>query len=183
MKMQQISQSLISASMAGLCLVTGAKTLAANDFPSSGFVVDFSNLADSQSSMSSLVSNQSFSTADIPHASVDTITSDRAKVEQPFAIPSQFHGEWNSNLEHCGTAWGDSRLQIDANYIEFHESSGPVVEIVAQGDHDLTVTIELSGEGDTWLDERHFKLSSDLQALESIFDPSESGFVRYRCSS
>ncbi len=105
---------------------------------------------------------------------------DLAKTEQGQKIPKPFQGEWNSNLEQCGSQAGDTRLVIDAQRIQFHESQGLIQDIATDGERKLTGKIELSGEGETWLSDIDFQLSDDQQALTAITDGSS--FVRYRCS-
>ena len=100
--------------------------------------------------------------------------------EQQRTIPDRFVGEWNARLKHCGTDLDDSRLRITADGIRFHESGGPVRAVVTQGEFDLALIVELSGEGSTWLAFEHFKLSADHTHLTDVTD-NDSGLVRYRC--
>jgi hypothetical protein len=141
------------------------------------------NLAVFQRPVPLLVSGQDRSTENViaSTSGIATPTVTTRVAEQLFEIPIQFQGEWNANLEECGSTRGDSRLWIGADYIEFYESSGPTLEVVVQGEFELRVTTELSGEGDTWLDQRYFQLSEDNQTLEAKFDTTDPGFVRYRC--
>ncbi len=94
-------------------------------------------------------------------------------------VPPRFQGEWNSNLEHCGTGLNDSRLRISANRIRFYESGGPAKAVVTQGEFDLALISELSGEGQTWLSYNLFRLSADHTYMTDV--TGESKFVRYRC--
>jgi hypothetical protein len=100
--------------------------------------------------------------------------------EQQRAIPARFQGEWNTKLEHCGTDRNDSRLRISADHIQFHESGGPVRAIVTQGELDLAVIAEMSGEGETWLFFRNFRLSADHAYMTDVTD-KDFGIVCYRC--
>ena len=99
--------------------------------------------------------------------------------EPQRTVPARFQGEWNSNLEHCGTGLNDSRLRISADRIRFYESDGPIKAVVTQGEFDLALTTELSGEGETWLSRNLFRLSADHMSITDITDGAE--FVRYRC--
>jgi hypothetical protein len=83
-----------------------------------------------------------------------------AAESQP-SVPARFQGEWISNLKHCGTTLDESRLTIGAERIRFHESGGAIKAVVTQGDSDLALIVELSGEGETWLAYNHFRLSGD----------------------
>jgi len=100
--------------------------------------------------------------------------------EQQREIPARFLGEWNAKLKDCGTDRNDSRLRITADHIRFHESGGPVRAVVTQGEFDLALIEELSGEGSSWLSYTHFKLSADQKSLTDVTD-NDSGLVRYRC--
>jgi hypothetical protein len=100
--------------------------------------------------------------------------------EQQRAVPARFQGEWNTNLEHCGTDLNDSRLKISTDRIQFYESGGPVRTVVTQGDFDLALIAEMSGEGETWLSYRHFRLSADHTYMTDVTD-KDFALVRYRC--
>jgi len=100
--------------------------------------------------------------------------------EQQREIPARFLGEWNAKLKDCGTDRNDSRLRITADHIRFHESGGPVRAVVTQGEFDLALIEELSGEGSSWLSYTHFRLSADQTHLTDVTD-NDSGLVRYRC--
>jgi hypothetical protein len=102
--------------------------------------------------------------------------------ERQQTVPARFHGEWNENLKHCGTSLNDSRLIIGPEQIRFHESAGAIKAVVTQGETDLALIAELSGEGETWLTYNHFRLSADQKSLTDVTDGGEDGgFVRYRC--
>jgi len=94
-------------------------------------------------------------------------------------VPPRFQGEWNSNLVDCGTGLNDSRLRISANRIRFYESGGPTKAVVTEGEFDLALISELSGEGQTWLSYNLFRLSADHTYLTDV--SNDSTLVRYRC--
>ena len=102
-----------------------------------------------------------------------------AAAVQKHDVPTRFQGEWNAHIEHCGSGQDESRLGIAAREIRFYESTGPVRAVVIQGRSDLAVIIELSGEGETQLFFKHFRLSADRKQLVDV--TGESKFVRYRC--
>lgn len=106
--------------------------------------------------------------------------SSAAAAERQGTIPARFQGEWNIKLEHCGTDQNDSRLKISADRLQFHESGGSVRAVVTKGKLELAVIAELSGEGETWLFYRHFRLSPDHTSLTDITG-NDSAVVRYRC--
>ena len=95
-------------------------------------------------------------------------------------VPTQFLGGWNSVLAHCGTSQNDSSLRIESDHIYFWESDGPILAVVVQGQHELAIIVELSGEGQTWLSTAQFKLSPAKDKLIYASIPGED-FVRHRC--
>lgn len=99
--------------------------------------------------------------------------------EQHQIVPDRFQGEWHSDLENCGTL-AEGGLQMEADRIQFYESTGSIVSVVTQGQSDLALTSELSGEGETWLAQHHFRLSEDGNSLSAIVYGNPS-LTRYRC--
>jgi hypothetical protein len=94
-------------------------------------------------------------------------------------IPARFQGQWVENLRDCGKL-SDTNLKISANRVDFWESFGTVRSVKAQGNSDLYVTAQFSGEGETWTDSLRFRLSNNQKALTAIYDDG-SQFTRYRC--
>jgi hypothetical protein len=99
------------------------------------------------------------------------------RVEQ---IPSPFHGVWQQrcNLPYTGESW----LRIEPHSISFYESSGPVLAAVTRGPDELALIIELSGEGETWLDVVRFQLepAASPPLLRDVTGPEP--FSRRLCS-
>lgn len=96
------------------------------------------------------------------------------------AIPAQFQGEWNENLEHCGTGINHARFRIGPDWIRFYESGGPVRAVVTEGELEVAVIARLSGEGMSYLSALHFRLSPDQARLEQLGIGGAS-VVRHRC--
>lgn len=94
------------------------------------------------------------------------------------SIPSSFRGEWNADLEACGTGSSVTRLRISADQMRFYESVGAVREVVIESNRVITVTAEYQGEGDTWQDERRLSLSENGNSL-TVSNGTE--LVRNRC--
>jgi hypothetical protein len=103
-----------------------------------------------------------------------------AAAERVASVPGPFQGEWMADLKGCGSKSDDSRLEIGADRIRFYESSGPIRAVVVQGDRELALIVELSGEGERWLSFSHFRLSEDGKSLTDV--SSEPAFVRHRCA-
>ncbi|AFY37696.1 hypothetical protein Lepto7376_1344 [[Leptolyngbya] sp. PCC 7376] len=93
-------------------------------------------------------------------------------------IPAQFQGEWNMDLEGCGSLLSDGRLEIGPNQLQFYESVGTVSNIMVTGTAGLTVTSEYFSEGETFTDTDSFQLSGDNLTLTHL----GTNTVRYRCS-
>jgi len=94
-------------------------------------------------------------------------------------VPVRFRGEWNANLEDCGTGLNDSRLRITADRIQFYESGGPIKAVSGRGEFEISIIAELAGEGAAWDAVHRFRLSSDHKTLIDVTGGDE--FVRYRC--
>lgn len=101
--------------------------------------------------------------------------------ERQDTIPEQFRGIWASRATHCA-ARGESVLTFRETAIDFYESRGRVLAIAAHGETELALLIEASGEGQTWLETRQFRLSEDRQTLTDVTGRRQ-GAVRYRCST
>ncbi|NJO56639.1 MAG: hypothetical protein HC834_10260 [Rhodospirillales bacterium] len=100
--------------------------------------------------------------------------------ERLDAIPDRFLGEWRAVSNACADPAGETWMRISSDRIAFYESEGPVIAVVADGKETLTVTIELSGEGEVWELSRRFRLSEDQKILSDISEDSD-GFDRHRC--
>jgi hypothetical protein len=68
---------------------------------------------------------------------------------------------------HC-TFGGESTLTIGERTVDGYESRGRVLAIATEGQTELAVLVEASGEGQTWLSALQFKLSEDRQTHTAI---------------
>ncbi len=108
-----------------------------------------------------------------------TLTGSSAIIQEARSeIPTQFQGEWNMNLDGCGSPLSDGRLIIEPKKLQFYESTGTVSEVMVTGTAGLTVTSEYFAEGDTFTETDSFELSGDSSTLTHL----ETDAVRYRCS-
>lgn len=97
-------------------------------------------------------------------------------------VPSDFVGEWNMDLADCGTSRNDSRLVIEPSRIMWWESSGPVTRVAVHGPREITLTSELSGEGEAWTATTRFVLGEDGSLAAT--DVSSGGtLTRLRCTA
>ncbi|WMJ70629.1 hypothetical protein [Stenotrophomonas sp. 24(2023)] len=100
--------------------------------------------------------------------------------ERHDSVPTKFLGEWSADLGACGTDTDDSVLVIRPHHITFWGSNGPIKAVVTRGALEIMLIVESTGEGETWLDAQHFRLSADGTRLATLHDGTES-FMRYRC--
>jgi len=106
--------------------------------------------------------------------STDAASSDAEPAQT--TVPAQFQGEYATDTRACNSPAHESRLTIGAWRIKFHESSGAIVA-VESGRNALTITAELTGEGQTREATYRFNLSDDGQILTD----RDSGMQRQRC--
>lgn len=97
------------------------------------------------------------------------------------AVPNQFQGTWAASLTQCSARSTTSKLVISEKRIAFYESHGPILAIASDGEFDLALILELSGEGETWLETRQFKLSEDRQTLTDVTGRRQL-MTRVRCN-
>ena len=57
---------------------------------------------------------------------------------------------------------------------------GLLTEDRVSGHHDITVTMAMSGEGETWVDHQRLQLSPDGNVLTVLGSPEQSGWTLYR---
>ena len=92
------------------------------------------------------------------------------------AIPAAFHGVWDYVDGSCAPE-SDLRIEIRPESIGFYESLGELTAIDIASPDDITVTLAMEGEGETWDMQRRFVLSDDGATLtpqavgEESFEP------------
>ena len=104
-----------------------------------------------------------------------------AAAETHATIPKQFRGSWAGSTAHCAAASAESKLTIRETALDFYESRGRVLAVATQGETELALLIEASGEGQSWLDARQFRLSEDGQTLTDVTGGRKQA-VRVRCN-
>lgn len=96
-------------------------------------------------------------------------------------IPKIFQGKWTSDIKNCEFD-DETNLQIFKDNVSFYESSGPAISIVTKQEYELALIVELSGEGEEWLQFVHYKINAKNNQLTDITDAYEKNkLVRYRC--
>jgi hypothetical protein len=100
-------------------------------------------------------------------------------------VPAQFQGDWNSKMEDCDSGLNDSALSIDAHWIRFYESGGPILAVIVMGKTRLSLIARLtSGEGGntTWDAPTQYELSPNGAVLTDTTFPNEDHpMIRYKC--
>ena len=94
-------------------------------------------------------------------------------------VPKRFQGEWNERVNDCGTGDNDSAMRLTATRLELYESSGPIRAVVTNGEFELMVIAELSGEGESHFLYRRYRLAGDGSYLADVTDGDK--YIRYRC--
>lgn len=111
-------------------------------------------------------------------AAVDAVPAQPGPAPQSRAIPARFHGHWAASAARCEAAGDESALEIRHDHVAFHESSGPVLRAMDDGDA-LEVLLHLTGEGETREAWYAFRLEDGGTALVD----TRADFRRVRCGS
>jgi hypothetical protein len=92
------------------------------------------------------------------------------------AVPAAFQGVWAATAADCDEP-AETRLEITADRLRFHESSGAVASVEAKGSDEILVIIPLSGEGGASRRTFRYRL---LDGGAGLFDV-RNGLERARC--
>ena len=84
--------------------------------------------------------------------------------QQADAIPAQFLGVWDNADGNCSPN-SDLRMAVRPREIEFYESLGRVANVEVQDARTALVTLDMSGEGETWQTTNRFVLSNNGNTL------------------
>jgi len=98
-------------------------------------------------------------------------------------VPPQFQGDWNSKMEDCDSGSNDSALSIDARWIRFYESGGPILAVIYDGKSTLSLIARLSSaeeEGATWDAPMKFEISPNGAVLKDVTSQTITA-TRYKC--
>ena len=99
-------------------------------------------------------------------------------------IPASFLGIWDIADGTCNPA-SDLRMDIRADEIEFYESMGEVISVDVESPDRILVSMDMSGEGETWQVTSRYVLSENgavLTPMEAEADPRYQPIPRKRCS-
>lgn len=122
--------------------------------------------------------------ADAPGTDVPDTGAPPATLPPPVAgpdpvatVPSRFQGSYAADQAACDAAGNPTQLDIEADSISFHESSGPITAVIS-GPSGITLTAMLTGEGETREATYSFRLSDDGGTLTD----QGGGMERVRCN-
>ena len=93
-------------------------------------------------------------------------TAHSAEVNE--TVPDQFQGTWAGSVAECSARAAESRFVLSEKRIAFWESQGPVLAVASDRELELALIVELSAEGQTWLETRQFRLSVDRNTLSDV---------------
>ena len=87
-------------------------------------------------------------------------------------IPAKFRGTWTYKQDGKHPPGGENPTVIGATTWTGHESEGQVKSVRVSPDNDISVTMAMSGEGETWVDHSRLRLSPDGNVL-TVVDSSD----------
>ncbi len=111
-------------------------------------------------------------------AALLAIPSNAAEIHD--VVPDQFLGTWAASAAQCASTLTESKLVISGKRIAFYASEGPILSVVSDGALELALILELSGEGQTWVETKQFRLSEDRRTLTDVTGRSQTA-TRIRC--
>lgn len=96
-------------------------------------------------------------------------------------VPAAMIGVWDYVAGSCDPA-SDLRLEIAADHLLFYEAYGEIQSVAREGD-DVTLTLAMEGEGETWEESLTYRLVDGGAILESDMPaPMGEGLLqRKRC--
>ncbi len=95
-------------------------------------------------------------------------------------IPAEFQGRWTYKEDGRHPPGGENPTVISAATWTGHETRGEVKAVRIRDKNDITVTMAMSGEGETWDDEYRLQLSPDGNVLTVAAPPDQPGWSLYR---
>ena len=111
-----------------------------------------------------------------------TATGPTRAAPQVATVPARFHGEWDYAGGSCDPV-SDLHLTIEPRQLVFYESVGTPTRIERTGSGEVTIALDMSGEGETWENTVQFRLADGGDTLlQPGFDgPDEGDLRRKRC--
>jgi len=83
----------------------------------------------------------------------------------PSSFPDVLLGQWTEDLDTCGQEDTDG-VNIEADNVQFYEAVGRVQAIMIEPNGAIESELHFSGEGRSWTETAHFRLSKDHSSVE-----------------
>jgi hypothetical protein len=106
-------------------------------------------------------------------------TTAAGAVEGVREVPRQFRGVWAATLADCANDFSDTQMVVTANRLRSVVSEGLVKAAAINGDLDLAIILEVSAEGELFMQALQLKLSKDHREL-TVYPAGASGTTRVR---
>lgn len=84
---------------------------------------------------------------------------------RPPTFPDLLLGQWTQDLAACGGEDTEG-VSIEPDSVQFYEAVGRVQAIAVDRDGAVTSELRFSGEGRSWTETAHFRLSNDQTSVE-----------------
>ena len=84
---------------------------------------------------------------------------------QPSTFPDLLLGQWTQDLAACGGEDTEG-VSIEPDKVQFYEAVGRVQAITVDANGAVTSDLRFSGEGRSWTETAHFRLSHDQTSVE-----------------
>jgi len=115
-------------------------------------------------------------------AGADPLTPGAATLRE---IPERFRGRWALGVVDCDPAKADvakGLMVVEAGRLVFYEARGVPSRIAADGPDRLRLSLDYSGEGQTWAHDATLTLSRDGRTLTRDEPQADTGTETYaRC--
>ena len=95
-------------------------------------------------------------------------------------IPAKIQGTWTYKEDGRHPPGGENPTVISATTWTGHESYGQVKSVRALSENDITVTMAMTGEGETWEDDNRLQLTPDGKVLTVMSPADQTGWSLYR---
>lgn len=108
-----------------------------------------------------------------------SLTAVSAQAQTYKHIPKVMQGTWSmSSATYCKRN-DTSKLKITPKQLQFWESRAKVSSVSKKGNA-ITVSVQMTGEGETWIEKKRFLLKNNNRTLVNMID-ADTEVVRYRC--
>lgn len=110
---------------------------------------------------------------------VCSITAVNAQAKTYTSIPKVMQGTWSASSAKYCKGNDTTKLTVTAKKLKFWESHAKASSVSKKGNY-ITVSVKMTGEGETWYEKKRFVLKNNNKKLVHLID-ADTEFVRYRC--